>query len=213
MRRVRALERSQTVVGRDAPGVAAADLVFNGGTGARPGKDGLSATAYPSGVMGSLVEVTESVTPILIRRRELRPDSGGPGMFRGGLGQIIEVEALPGVPLIIYGTVDRVKHPARGRDGAGCGATGRFEHCAGTAFTGKGALHLEPAERLLVRTPGGGGFGDPLRRAAALVAADVAGGLVSTAAAHSVYGVVFTAQGTVDTEATRRRRLGHTGGA
>jgi N-methylhydantoinase B len=57
----------------------ALELVFNGGTGARPASDGLSATAFPSGVWGSQIETTEAVAPVLFHRRELRPDSGGAG--------------------------------------------------------------------------------------------------------------------------------------
>ena len=61
-------------------------LHFNaGGTGARPGKDGMSATAFPSGVRGMPVEATEAITPVVFWRKELRPDSGGPGRQRGGL--------------------------------------------------------------------------------------------------------------------------------
>ena len=59
----------------------AVELTHNGGTGARPGKDGLSVTAFPSGVYGSQVEVTESTSPLLVRRRELRPDSAVPVNF------------------------------------------------------------------------------------------------------------------------------------
>jgi N-methylhydantoinase A/oxoprolinase/acetone carboxylase beta subunit/N-methylhydantoinase B/oxoprolinase/acetone carboxylase alpha subunit len=142
----------------------AQELVFNGGTGARPGRNGLSATAYPSGVMGSLVETTENSTPLLIRRRELRPGSGGEGTQRGGHGQVIELEALPGTELTIYGTVDRVKFPARGRRGGLDGATGRFTHSAGIPFHGKGSCRLLPGEVLTVETPGGGGHGPPPAR-------------------------------------------------
>ena len=64
-------------------------LMFNsGGMGARPELDGLSATAFPSGVMTMPIEATEHAGPIVIWRKELRPDSGGDGEFRGGLGQI-----------------------------------------------------------------------------------------------------------------------------
>ena len=69
----------------------AVELVHNGGTGARPLADGLSATAYPSGVFGSQVEITEAVAPVTVWRRELLPDSGGAGRYRGGLGQRIEM--------------------------------------------------------------------------------------------------------------------------
>ena len=64
-----------------------------GGTGARAGKDGLSTTGFPSGVAGTPAEVTENQTSILIHRREIRADSGGPGTCRGGLGQIVEMRA------------------------------------------------------------------------------------------------------------------------
>jgi len=72
-------------------------LMFNsGGTGARPGLDGLSATAFPSGVHTMSSEVTEQVGPITIWRKEMREGSGGAGTRRGGLGQVIEIGANPG---------------------------------------------------------------------------------------------------------------------
>lgn len=137
----------------------AQELVFNGGTGARPGSDGLSATAYPSGVLGSQVEVTELTTPLKISCREFRPDSGGSGKYRGGDGQIIAIEAQQGTRLRIYGTVDRVHYPARGRMGGGDGKTGKFEHSEGIEFSGKGWCELLPGQQLTVLTPGGGGWG------------------------------------------------------
>ena len=142
----------------------AQELVFNGGTGARPDKDGLSATAFPSGVMGSLVEITETTTPVLLTRRELRPDSGGAGKYRGGMGQIIELQALDDTELVVYGTVDRVHHPARGRAGGECGAPGQFIHSSGVEFSGKGCCLLRPGETLTVLTPGGGGYGKSIDR-------------------------------------------------
>ena len=184
----------------------AAELVHNGGTGARPGKDGLSATAFPSGVMGSLVEVTENTTPVLIRRRELRPDSGGAGNRRGGLGQVIEVAALDAVPLTVYGTVDRVRFPARPRSGGRAGAPGAFAHSAGRDFYGKGVCMLAPGEHLRVLTPGGGGYGCPLSREPDRVAADVRDALVSVAAAREVYGVAVLPDGKVDRDGTARLR-------
>ncbi len=72
------------------------NAVHNGGTGAKPLSDGLSATAYPSGVRGTPVQITEQISLLLYRRRELRPDSGRAGRSRGGHGQIIEIEARDG---------------------------------------------------------------------------------------------------------------------
>src|SRR5207245_10728049 len=72
-------------------------VIFHcGGTGARPGKDGLDVTAFPSGVRTIPVEATESVAPVMFRRREFREGSGGAGRYRGGLGRIIEVGGAAG---------------------------------------------------------------------------------------------------------------------
>ena len=79
--------------GRDRDGRVFAYIFFSaGGMGARPGADGLSATAFPSGIRGVPAEAIEAVSPILIHRRALRPDSGGAGKFRGGLGQEMVLE-------------------------------------------------------------------------------------------------------------------------
>ena len=88
----------------------------NGGTGARPMKDGLSATAYPSGIRATPVEITESTAPLVYWRKELRPDSGGAGRFRGGHGQVVEIESLDGQPFELLAAFDRIDHPPRGRD-------------------------------------------------------------------------------------------------
>ena len=142
----------------------AQELVFNGGTGARPDKDGLSATAFPSGVLGSLVEITETTTPLRILQRELRADSGGAGEFYGGHGQVIKLGALENTRLTIYGTVDRVRYPARGRHGGQPGLTGKFVHSSGIDFHGKGSCELSPGETLTIYTPGGGGYGEVKNR-------------------------------------------------
>ena len=104
----------------------ALELVFSGGTGARPGLDGLSATAFPSGVWGSQVETTEAVAPVLITRRELKVDSGGPGQTRGGLGQHIELRSAQDEDFMLFLSVERVLNPAKGRFGGGAGAPGRI---------------------------------------------------------------------------------------
>ncbi|MEL7098425.1 MAG: hydantoinase B/oxoprolinase family protein [Pseudomonadota bacterium] len=167
----------------------AIELVHNGGTGARPALDGLSATAYPSGVFGSQVEMTEAAAPVTIWRRELRPDSGGAGQFRGGLGQSIELSSATGEPFLVFLSVERIAHTAAGRLGGGHGAPGRIR-VSGRAedIPGKCELRVEPGERLLFDTPGGGGFGDPARRDRAQLAQDVAAGLVSAEAAARLYG-------------------------
>ena len=161
----------------------AIELVHNGGTGARPHADGLSATAYPSGVFGSQVEITEAVAPVVIWRRELVADSGGKGQFRGGLGQRIEMTSAISEPFIVFLSVERIKYPAAGRAGGLAGKPGRIRVSGRpNDIAGKCELRIEPGERLIFETPGGGGFGDPALRDPAAAAQDLAFGLVSEAA-------------------------------
>ena len=167
----------------------ALELVFNGGTGARPHKDGLCATAYPSGVWGSQVETTESVAPVLIKRRELRIDSGGAGRYRGGLGQRLEVTSAVNEDFLLFLSVERVNNPARGRCGGLDGAAGKAYTDNGRILPGKGEVRIEAGETLIFETPGGGGFGDPVQRESERIKRDVSKGLVSQQAAREIYGL------------------------
>ena len=185
----------------------AIELTHNGGTGARPGADGLSATGWPSGVWGSQVEVTESTVPVRVRRRDLIPDSGGAGRQRGGLGQIIELESSEGRPIEFFASLERMKYPARGRAGGAAGRLGRACLRSGPRLAGKGEHTIPEGDLLIFETPGGGGYGDPLERPAEAVAADVAKGLVSREAAERLYAVVLDEAEGLDAEATRARRL------
>ncbi len=167
----------------------ALELVFNGGTGARPTLDGLSATAFPSGVWGSQVETTEAVAPVLFHRRELRPDSGGAGRFRGGLGQHIEISASSDQDFMVFLSVERILNPAKGRHGGLDGAAGRIRigH-TGQDLPGKGELRVKAGETLVFQTPGGGGYGPPTDRCTDALTRDVDAGLVTAAAAQRLYG-------------------------
>ncbi|MEM7342811.1 MAG: hydantoinase B/oxoprolinase family protein [Chloroflexota bacterium] len=184
----------------------AIELVHNGGMGARPTKDGLSATAYPSGVWGSQVEITESVTPLIIHRRELRPDSGGAGQYRGGLGQIIEVESNEDAPFALFISLERVKYPAQGVAGGEPGALGHLSFRSGRVLPGKGGFQVAAGDRLICQTPGGGGFGHPYQRQLEAVALDVKRGLISPETAQADYGVAIDDQGQVDTIKTAELR-------
>ena len=100
--------------------------MFNsGGMGARPSWTGSPPPPFPSGVHTMPIEATEHTGPIVIWRKELRPDSGGDGEFRGGLGQVIEIARQEGHEFDFSAMFDRVSHPAKGRDGGGDGAAGR----------------------------------------------------------------------------------------
>ena len=111
--------------GMDEHGDEFAYIFFSaGGMGAAHDRDGLSATAFPSGIMGVPVEAIETAAPLLMHRRELRPDSGGAGRFRGGLGQVMELEIITGAPANHSCMYDRTGNPALGLLGGKPGAAG-----------------------------------------------------------------------------------------
>jgi N-methylhydantoinase B len=165
-------------------------LTFNsGGSGARPAHDGLNATAFPSGVMTMPVEATEHAGPVIIWRKELRPDSGGSGRQRGGLGQFMEVGAREGHEFDIQAMFDRVDHPALGRRGGLAGAPTTIAQDDGTAMRGKGKQFVPHGRRVMMAFPGGAGYGDPKDRPVAQVKRDLARGYISAATAADVYGL------------------------
>ena len=83
--------------------------IYNGGTGARPDCDGLSTTAFPSGVRTTPTEINEVSAPLIIWEREFAPDSGGLGRYRGGAGQRIEISHADDRPFWISRMFDRIK--------------------------------------------------------------------------------------------------------
>ena len=179
--------RGETDRGANERTMFAFTAVTNGGTGARGVKDGLNGTAYPSGVKGTPVEIVETMTPVLFRRKELRTDSAGAGTWRGGAGQIIEVETANRTDMDLLAAYERIDHPARGRAGGGTGEPGAVYLASGTRLKGKGTQVIPAGERLVVHTPGGGGHGPASARPPEAVAADVADGIVSEAAAGADY--------------------------
>lgn len=179
--------RSAPEVAQNGGRVFALEPAHNGGTGARPFKDGLSATAFPSGVWGSQVEITEATAPVLITRRELRTDSGGAGQYRGGLGQRIELQSANDEPFLVFLSVERIRNPAKGRNGGMSGTPGRIRLDDGPDLPGKGEVRVSPGQTLIFETPGGGGFGSPHNRDRDTIRDDIAEGLVSPDAASADY--------------------------
>ena len=176
----------------DAPAPADARrsevLTFNsGGSGARPEFDGLNATAFPSGVMTMPVEATEHAGPVIIWRKELRPDSGGAGKQRGGLGQYMEVGAREGHEFDIQAMFDRVDHPAQGRRGGGAGAPTTIAQDDGSKMNGKGKQFVPHGRKVMMAFPGGAGYGDPKARDVELVKRDLARGYISAETATRDY--------------------------
>jgi len=182
-------------------------VIFHcGGAGARPHKDGLSATAFPSGVRTIPVEATESVAPVVFYRREFRDGSGGPGEFRGGLGQVIELGGAGANPLALLCNFERVRHPARGRSGGQSGAAGVVTLRSGRPIRPKGRQTVPPRDAICLQLPGGGGFGDPRERDPQRVREDMLDGLITAEQARRDYGVAIDASGAIDVAATERLR-------
>ena len=170
--------------------VRAEVLTFNsGGSGARPTLDGMNATAFPSGVMTMPVEATEHTGPVIIWRKELRPDSGGAGKYRGGLGQFMEVGAQEGHEFDFQAMFDRVDHPARGRQGGQNGASTTIAQDDGTSMRGKGKQFVPHGRRVMLAFPGGAGYGKAADRDPKLVRRDLARGYISADAAVKEYGL------------------------
>jgi N-methylhydantoinase B len=164
--------------GNNAPhggGQRAEVLLFNsGGTGARAHLDGLSATAFPSGVHSMSIEATEHVGPVIFWRKELRNGSGGAGKYRGGLGQIVEISPTDGHEIYFNAMFDRVQHPPRGRAGGKNGAAGAVLLDDGTVLAAKGRQHVPAGRRLILQLPGGGGYGPVEERDPEAAARDIA---------------------------------------
>lgn len=189
------------------PAMAFSLLSFNsGGSGARPKKDGLSVTAFPSGVRGTSVEALENSAPVVLWRKELLPDSGGPGRQRGGLGQIVEVATIDGAPFFVFAMFDRVVFPANGSFGGMPGMRGDALLDNGEKLRIKGKQVVPADRRLRLCLPGGGGMGNALDRDLQRVEADLRAGIVSREAAFRDYGAIANGFGAVDVEASRRER-------
>ncbi|OGL18275.1 MAG: hypothetical protein A3F92_04030 [Candidatus Rokubacteria bacterium RIFCSPLOWO2_12_FULL_71_22] len=185
-----------------------------GGTGAFHGGDGSNTVrAWTESDMTTLqpIEAVEQLYPVRIERTALREDSGGPGQWRGGLGLVREVRVhAPATQLSVL--AEKAVLPPFGVCGGASGAPNRFyvrrdgQAVEPSSLPGKvGGFPLVSADVVLMESSGGGGFGDPLARDPALVAADVAEGYVTPGAAERIYGVAWRGDA-IDTDATLTRR-------
>lgn len=162
--------------GRDGDGQRVVVHVLpNGGKGAVPTADGLCTTAFPGNGTITPAEIIENGIALRVLRRSLRPDSGGAGEYRGGLGQEIALVALGPVRVGIQ--PDKMRFPAPGLRGGGPGALG--ELLVDGRPRAPGVIDLDAGQELLLRIPGGGGCGNPRRRSAAALDHDLAAGYVT----------------------------------
>ncbi len=186
-------------------------IIRGGGMGAGIRNDGYYDYIFPANGANTPVEIFESDTPLIVEKRELIPDSGGPGKMKGGLGRRVvfrvpddEYAPLPPVNLGIQS--GRFRYPPEGLFGGKDGARARFL-VNGKDGNPYGLTQLFPGDRVTMDAAGGGGFGDPLERDPEMVAADVADGYVSIERAEADYGVVIDPETlAVDDDATRERR-------
>jgi N-methylhydantoinase B len=178
---------------------------FMGGIGARYSKEGVSCMSFPAAGAETPVEMLENSLPITILYKRLIPDSGGPGRYRGGLGQEIGIraESLGPVRLLVQNM--KVHTPAIGYAGGKAGHQG-CNRLNGQELPGKTTVSLNKGESIAIRLSGGGGMFDPFTRPVDAVISDVVAGLVTTAGALQDYGVVVSDSGELDEAATRRAR-------
>jgi N-methylhydantoinase B len=174
--------------GKTRDGRAVASIFFaSGGFGALRGQDGAPTTPSPSNMTGTSIEVWENLTGMFIESKELLTDSGGPGEFRGGLGQRIEFVNDSGGELVISCLAGRTEFPPQGLH-QGCAGSLREVRINGKPVHPKGRYVLAPDDRLTTLEAGGGGMGDPRQRDRAAVELDVALGHVSLSSAERDYG-------------------------
>ena len=188
---------------------------FGGGLGGNPESDGLNHSNNPiSTATIPPVEILESLYPVMFTQWALRPDSGGPGRNRGGLGAIYEVEALAEAGADVFLIGERGKYPPFGVNGGGPAALNRFIYETDQGETTPPMvskvtdIRIRQGQKVRLETPGGGGFGDPATREPARVARDVEFGYISRESARRDYRVVLRDDSSLDIEATAKARAG-----
>jgi N-methylhydantoinase B len=135
-------------------------FTYAGGVGARATKPGLNACSYPTGVSAVPIEVVEASAPIRFREKSLRPDSGGAGRQRGGLGQVVEFEVDTDRPWQLNAVTSRLAEPPQGVFGGSPGAAGSFKVNGETVET-QARMTLKGEDVVRLELPGGGGYGEP----------------------------------------------------
>lgn len=151
-------------------------LFLAGGMGARHGRDGVSTVAFPATVTNVPIEVAEEAAPVRIERKEYRLDSSGAGRSRGGFGQEVRVRNVSDRPITVSMLTDRHRNAPQGLEGGEPGARGEVFLESGEPARSKGHTTLKPGDCLVIRTPGGAGYGEPAQRDPERIERDVAAG-------------------------------------
>ena len=180
--------------GVNARGSRFSQVLFgSGGMGASSFADGHSCMAFPTNAGSGSIEAFESIAPLVVWKKEMVVDSGGPGKFRGGLGQEVEVEVRSTEPVRLSLLSDRQKYPPQGLLNAGNGLGVSISLADGGRPHPKSRSILQPRDRLLLRFGGGGGFGPVSQRDPAAIRKDVEDGYVSPEGALRDYGLEVSA--------------------
>ena len=186
-------------------------IIRGGGMGAGSANDGNYVYIFPANGAGTPVEIFESDTPLIVEKRELLPDSGGPGRMKGGLGKRVVFRVpqdrySPSGPVNLAMQSGRYVYPPEGLFGGKPGSRAQFL-VNGAAGNPYGMTRLSPGDVVTIDAPGGGGYGDPLTRDPEMVEADVAEGYVTIEEAAQSYGVAIDPRTMkADAEATDRLR-------
>lgn len=186
-------------------------IIRGGGMGAGAGNDGNYVYIFPANGANTPVEIFESDTPLIVEKRELITDSGGPGKMKGGLGKrevfrIPDDEYAPIPPVNLGIQAGRYVYPAEGLFDGKTGAKGQFL-VSGAPGNPYGLTQLKPGDVVTIDAPGGGGYGNPFERDPELVAGDAAEGYISIESARNDYGVAIDpATLRIDTEGTKKLR-------
>ncbi|PXW59999.1 N-methylhydantoinase B [Chelatococcus asaccharovorans] len=176
--------------GIDQHGKRFSQLLFgSGGMGASAFKDGYSCTPFPTNTGSGSIEAFEAAAPLVVWRKELVPDSGGPGQFRGGLGQEIEIEIASSNAVQVSLMADRQRHPPEGLLGGGPGAPVTIHLDDGSTPHPKSRSLLFPGQKIVLRYAGAGGFGPPSRRAREAILLDLKNGYVTRRGLLNEYGM------------------------
>jgi N-methylhydantoinase B len=168
-----------TQTGVDQNGKTFANLFFfNGGMGGNPRRDGVGPLSWPSNISSTPTEVIEQLAPMKVRHRKLREGSGGEGRNRGGMGQEILFEITAEKPSAVTFLAERTRASAPGIEGGQHGAAGEVR-INDEVVDAKQQYIIHRGDTVMLRTPGGGGYGDPARRSKEAKAHDVAMGYVA----------------------------------
>ena len=153
-----------THTGLDDSGKPYANVFFyNGGMGATASKDGEACLSWPSNISSTPVEIAERNSDLFCRFKRFAPGSGGAGRQRGGLGQEGMFESESHRPIVGLFMTERTRVPAPGFSGGGAGRRGTVE--INRSEVDSHVQHvLNEGDTVMLRTPGGGGYGDPAER-------------------------------------------------